>query len=247
MDNVKITSKYKVKFCDLMKQVDLSHEFTLRDVISCCVNSEIPEELLGIILHCDYIEDLYKEMNSKKFKKCDSNINCLCLSLGGSKHTYKNKTDTSLGWQFDGKGKKGEMPEDTKKIFKDMKKKIRKDWIQGYAIEFTPVYKLADYKIIIDDKITIEDLDVDAKHFIKNIDFKPSITLIELLYAVFYELTFCGSPENRDKEWKVIKGRSEKIKKAIDNGTIDKITVPWEKVKADINKKIKEINKKKNK
>ena len=66
-DGIKITKDLKIDFDDLMLRVDFSHEFTLRDVLRACVHSEIPIEILQAMLRCNYIEDYWKEAESKDF------------------------------------------------------------------------------------------------------------------------------------------------------------------------------------
>ena len=55
MDKIKITKDMKFGFFDLMEYVDTECEFTLRDVICACMDSDIPIEVLEAILQCPYI------------------------------------------------------------------------------------------------------------------------------------------------------------------------------------------------
>jgi len=249
MENtIKITKDLKFNYWDLMKIVDVSQEFTLRDVLRACVNSSIPMDVLCQILQCSYIVDYWDEAESKPFTGLtdDRDMEYLELYWGGSKQTYDKKRCDSGGWSFHGMGREGYVPEDMAKYGK-WKKGEKKHYRQAMAIEFSPMYTLADYPIRICKKIYIEDEDLPIRARIKmkdsGIDYQPTITLMELLYAIFWELSFCGSPKDRDGKMNDLKSRMDEIDKAKKEGRLDEITVPWEKVKRDMKKKIKETRK----
>ena len=95
-----------------------------------------------------------------------------------------------------------------------------------YAIEMTPTYKLVDLPFELDTKFDIRD---------ERISFDPNIppmasvsrefTLYEVLFGVFWELSFFGGPESRDDQ-------REELKKSLDRAlSSDAKTVPWEEVK----------------
>jgi len=82
----------------------------------------------------------------------------------------------------------GDLTEEDKKIYR-----------HTLAIEFSPMYTLADYPVKIGNKLCITDYNVrPVENIDSTVDFKPSITLVELLYAIFWELFFCGDIDHRD-------------------------------------------------
>lgn len=243
-NNIKITKDLKFNYDDLMRKVDVSQEFTLRDIINACINSSIPFKTLSRILRCNYLKDYIKEVNSKPFEN-ERNIDYLEVYWWGSKQTDDGKRDDGNIWSFHGIGKKGDVPEDVLKYGK-LSKKEKEDYRSAMAIEFDPLYYLADLPIKIGKKLHITDYDVKCcKDWDSNVDFQPSITLIELLHAIFWELSFCGSPEQRDSQMKELNRRVDEIDKAGKEGRLDEIMVPWEKVKKDMLKKVKDIKKEK--
>jgi hypothetical protein len=239
---IKITRDLKFNYDDLTKIVDQDCEFTLMDVLEACMNSKIPMEILAQIIDCLYIPDLYNEAKSREFK-VGKNICYLCLSLWGTINDYNGKINQGWAWIFDGVGKPGHYG---KEIESFIPKSKRAKYIERYAIEFSPVDSLSGYKIKIGSKIHITDYRKEPQDKDSNIyyDFQPSITLIDLLYSIFYELSLCGSIEDREAEKKMIKSRIRKINRARKNGTIDKMTVSWKKGKIGLEKKIKEIKEK---
>jgi len=244
MDNIKITKKLKFDFPDLMRDVDLDHEFTLRDVVRAIHNSKISMPVLCQLLRCNYLEKYWEEISSKKFKD-GGEIHYLELYWWGTTSKWDNKIDSNQSWCFHGVGKAGYIPDDLKKYCspEEIKKMKKEKYTESYAIEFTPLYKLANYQIRIRDELWLthyENIkgDVDDK-----IKFKPSITLIELLYAIFWELSFLGSPQRRNEQTDKIMSRVDEFKKAEEEGRLDEITVPWKEVKKKLKKKISEIKK----
>jgi len=241
MEQIKITKDLKFDYKDLMKQVDLSQEFTLRDVFNACIHSKISVENLIEILNCDYTE-FCEEMISKPFEDA-GRMDYLELYWDGGVDNFGGKLNSGQYWAFHGVGKKGVLPDDPNYPYKFTKKE-KKEFREKYAIEFSPMYTLADYPVKVGDKLSILDYrEKNSKRCFKTIDFAPSITLIELLYAIFWELSFCGSIAGREKKKSEIDNSMKQIEEAKKNGTLDKITIPWKKAKKDILKKLKKKEK----
>jgi len=250
IEKIKITKNLKFDYCDLMLSVDMDHEFTLKDVLRIVTHSKVDRGILERILQCPYIFDYWKEVNSKKFQN-DSDIEYLEVGLTGEIDKFGGKINSSTCWSFYGLGKKGVIPKDlmencTKKEIAKMKKD---KWQQSYAIEFSPMYKLANYPIKVSDKIVITDWigHKEKKDIYKNIDIKPTITLLSLLFVVFWELSFCGNIKQRDDRIKELKRRCDEFKKAKAEGRLDEVSIPWSEVKKRIKKTIKEASDKRNK
>jgi len=240
-DTIKITSTLDVDFDDLMTDVDLSHEFTLRDIVRAAVSStHIPLPLMSEILHCPCLHEFWKEMESQPFDN-EGDIEYLELSWQGWKSTFDGKNEDSSGWMFDGVGKAGEIPSDLiDNCPKEEIDKMRAEgYRQGYAIEMSPLYKLADYIVRVKDSIHITDYDVDWKNGTdgSTIKLTPSVCLLEVMYNVMWELSFFGNPEQRNQQLESLKGTIDEFKKAKEEGRLDEVSVPWEDVKEKIKKK----------
>lgn len=198
MENNIIIHKYlKFDYKDLMSNVDVSIPFTLKDIFCICENSKIPIDVLGKMLNCDCVLDIIEESKLEYNNNQDDeykNIEYLELYFLGDQDVYDGKRTDVSHWAFHGVGIKGKIGEDVLKCCK-LSDSEKTEYREKYAIEFTPVYKLIDYKIYINNKMIINE-NIDQKI----IDFCPSITLIELLFSIFYELSFCGSPKDRDMQ-----------------------------------------------
>ena len=231
-DNIKITSDLEVDYCDLLRLVDMDSKFTLRDVLNIAINSKIPIETFKEILQCNYIVDLWDEAYSMPFID-NGVIEYLELKFEVSRHTFRKEICDSSGWTFCGMGKKGVIPEDLTK--NGIQVEDPENFRQGQAIEFSPMYELADYPIHFDRGIYFTNY--DAKDVLKNDDIpvRPSITLTELLYAVFWELTFCGGTEDRDNKLQELKQTIKDFEKSKADGTLK--LIPFEDVKKNLEAK----------
>jgi hypothetical protein len=224
-DNIKIMPTMKFDLEDLIKKVDFSHPFTLRGVLKACLNSEIPIKILESILHCNCIEELCKEAESKPF--CDDgDIEYLEVYWWGSKGTYDGVKDSSNSWGFHGVGYLNRFSDDVIEMYKYMEKELPKNFRENYAIEFTPMFKMADYQIKMSPKLIITDYDLTPKEEVNNdIEFTPYITLIDLLYAIFFELSLFGSISRRDDEIEKIEKTLEECRNGIEEGTLKTISL----------------------
>ena len=235
-DSIKITKDLKFDFEDLMLPVDFDTEFTLRDLLRASVNSELPVALLGVVLHCPYIAEYWEEAESKPFEPDaeEKDIDYLEIYWWGTKSTYEGKREDGHTWSLHGLGKEGEIPDDLREYStEEQVAKMEADgYRQAYAVSFTPLYKLADYPLRLKPVLSITDYDTPIGEDSEiTIDMIPSITLIELLYGVFWELSFLGSPQERDEKGDDLKQRV----KDIDEGNVEMI--PWEEVKEQLREK----------
>jgi len=245
---IKITKKIKFGFSDLMRNIDPNYKFTLKDVLRACVNSEISLTVLQEIIHCPYLEEYWKEMNSKKFKN-DGDIEYLELSWASEINEYDGKIDSGHMWNFNGMGKEGVISEDIIKFSSkaEINKLKKENYRQSYAIEFTPMYELSNYDIRIEKYLSVSDwrkyeklkTKKDFEDIYTKLDVQPSITLVELLYWIFWELSFCGSPKQRDDKGDEIGEIVKEFEKAKAEGTLNDITIPWEEAKKKLIDKFK--------
>lgn len=238
MDNlIKITPDLNISFFDLLRPVDTNSEFTLRDVLRACVNSEyIPLECMQEILQCRCLKDFYDEAESKPFENSENDIEYLELYYQGDIGEDKDSPDGkyfSGKWAFHGVGKLGVVPDED--VMGHMSPEDKANFRQSYAIELSPMYNLTDYKIKIRKEILITDwTDKNPISNIKRIDFQHPILLVEVLYWVIWELSFFGSPKDREEESSELKRRCNEIDQAKKDGTLDKLLIPWEDVKKDL-------------
>lgn len=194
--SIVINKNLRFDYMDLMSDVDPSSTFTLGDIFTICENSKIPMEILCKIVKCRYIPELIEESKLNKEKR-DSDIEYLELYFSGDKHVYEDERLDESFWGFHGVGIKGKVPEDVLK-YCNLSDSEKEEYREKYAIEFTPTYELINYNIKIKDSVLISDLGGDDNKKFKEFDFRPSISLITLLFSIFWEISFFGSPKDRE-------------------------------------------------
>ena len=188
MKKIIINKNLKFTKDDLTQYVDASKLFTLKDVFNCIRNSKVPISYLKKILKCGYLEEYIEEANKKNNKpsKEYSKINYLQVYL--TKEIDNDKTY----WSFDGVGEEDKIG------------------CNKYALDFTPLYEIADLKIRVSN--IIENYDMVNKKIIKT-KFTPLLMLVELLHAVAWEVSWNGSIENRELRLNELMKRVKSIKK----------------------------------
>lgn len=207
MHKVIIDKNLKFDYDDLLLDVDLSHEFTLRNVLDAVSNSKVPIKTLKKILRCNYLEEYCKEVNIKPYKDY-GDIEYLRLSLIiGSDYEPEEVKE----WRFDGVGIEGNVSED---VLPFIPEKDRATYREHYSVELSPMWKLADLKIKINHKIHVNKPKFQIDEYIA----MPSITLVELLYAIFWEISWFGNIKKRNNAVEKLRKSVKELKK--ENGKI---------------------------
>lgn len=187
MNKVKITKDLYFGFSNLCDIIDWTEQFTLKDILDCCCNSILTFNQQKNIFHCNYIEDYIKEAKNKsKNPNLYRDIEYLEISL------YCEKDYSE--WRFEGVGYKGKIEENVAN-FMNLTKKEKENYREKYGIEMTPMYEISHLPIKIKKSIGF----TDGSSNYKEIECCPNITLVELFKTIFWELSFYGSPKERDK------------------------------------------------
>jgi hypothetical protein len=162
----------------LTYSVEVDPAFTLGDLFRLVDRDD--SELLGVILAED-VGPLLEEARGGRQPDDDDSVEFL--------QVHNNHADGRLYRHFDGWGRWDEPYEGA--------------WIEnpdypregGTAIELAPVTELLHLPLRYNPELVFRGAD-DEVEYRTEID----ITLVELLKAVFFELTFCGTPEERDAQ-----------------------------------------------
>lgn len=99
----------------------------------------------------------------------------------------------------------------------------------GYAIEFTPLNELKKYPLELSPNTTIYNLKTDEKLVFMSRNF----TVYEVLSAIFYEITFVGSPEVRKKKLDDLVQRKQEAEKQFTQGDTTTLDDILKKLKID--------------
>lgn len=134
---------------------------------------------------------------------------------------------------FDGQG--WELREDKVEDWGGYKKGTRINW----GIDFSPIEQILHLPLILDEEFNVSN---DTKHWKPNMTDSEKYALMtnrkyrlsDVIEGVFWELSFYGSPEDKEEKAQHIKGIKDELDEAIANGTIDEVTTPWDDFKKKI-------------
>lgn len=179
----------------------------------------------------NWLQEIVDEGLSKPFEDKGDEVKYLQLSWQGEVRKYKNEPKTLEEWiSFNGIG---DLP-------KTDPYGHWKGWPAGkevsYAISGSPLYTLSEFPIRLNNTIQIFD-ETDSKAPYPRpilIEAEKTFRLFDILYGIFWELSFLGSPVDRDAFNEKL---NEQIKN-IDNGT--EKTVSWDEIKDKMKKKLEE-------
>lgn len=76
------------------------------------------------------------------------------------------------------------------------------------GLDFTPLNEIANVKVVLNNRFIVRE---DYKDIV--LDVKTSFILIEVLHAIYYDISFYGGPKKRDAQFKELMATVDKIKK----------------------------------
>ena len=97
---------------------------------------------------------------------------------------------------------------------------------------------ISDYKqcnIKINDEFQIEDYDKETKIILKA--KYTNIRLFDILYTILDEISWHGTPDDKNEVSNHLSEKGKEIEKAIENGTLSEIAEPIEKFQIELNNK----------
>lgn len=162
-------------------------------------------DAFSAVVGCPFLNELIEEgLSDPKINKDKEGIAILELS----RMAIMDKNELHFNFSFNGVGEK-----------------------ECYALEFMPVNELALYPVVLNESVSVEDVDDDE---LVHLEAEQAYTLAELLTGVIDELGFMGPPDVRGFAFEELKKRCEEIPP---DGEIDNYrTFTTE----DLEKKIKE-------
>jgi hypothetical protein len=202
---------YKLQVTDFMEEVELAEDFTLGDLCQVVRGfNEMDIEMFSALLQCPlelFIEECLQPCPDDD--KSDLHYIRLSWSCEYDRLTETRwPPSTSLWLHIDGIGDTWEDCKPGGRFHEE-----GKDYAccNQYAIEMTPLHQLGHLPLRIDPVMTVrpslthgtphEPLEIPA----------PGVTLLQLIYHVFWELSFFGTPEKRDTKHKELRELIQRI------------------------------------
>lgn len=98
----------------------------------------------------------------------------------------------------------------------------------NYGVSFTPANELAKLPIKVNTEFVIYKSLKKSPFFEEKYKGVAKPTLFQIIYGIFWELSFYGGPEDRDAQFAELKRRCDEVK----NGKAK--LIPWEEVKENL-------------
>jgi hypothetical protein len=226
-ETLRLTPGYRLRMVDLMREIEIAEDFTLAELCLAIRDSdEIDLDTLSALIHCQlapFIEE--------------------CLHPGVSIRPSPSVSAIHVAWrcEYDHPEETRWPPTTTLRLDVYGVGEIWKDHLPGgqwyeagkdvshcntYAIELTPLNELRHLPITIDPTMCVACSDDPGRTPLEIP--APRVTLLQLLYALFWEFSFFGTPAKRDMQMAELK---ETVRQ-IESGEVQ--TIPWDQVKEEL-------------
>jgi hypothetical protein len=204
-------------------EIDEKEPVTLRDLFRIFEPIKGFISQYSLINYDAYVEELNKPVDWSKKESCP--MDHIVVKWMGEYFEEYNNFRTSV----DACGVDSSVPiEDHGKWDKSTGQSKSRYW----AIDAQPMNSIADMPIKLDTKFGITKLE-SGKHIVKN--WNRAFSLLEVIDAVFYEVSYFGLPEDRDAFMDMLGERLDEVKNMTEEEKKVKL-IPWEEVKKRMEK-----------
>lgn len=208
----------------LFGYVKLGKDVCLRDVFEFMESQEDLRAFISMYSWCLNIDKFHSEAKKPAIKdEFDENIYELRISHCCNGEVFRGASWVNLNSDFGGRGK---VSKSTREWYEGDHCPVDRDGnpvklpeYENYAVEMTPVNKLADLPLVLDDKVELYRQAIHGrKGGIREQrksfgEAEYPFTVVEFLDAIYDEISFFGDPENRDAHREEISSRVEECKK----------------------------------
>ena len=217
---------YRLRRVDLMREIELAEDFTVGELcLTIRDSNEINLDTLSALLHCPLAPFLDE---------------CLRSSVAPTPAPRVSAIQVAWQCEYDQPGESRWSPTTTLRLDVYGVGEIWQDHLPGgqwyeagkdvsrcntYAIELTPLHELCHLPLTIDPLMRIACSD-DPGQAPLEIPV-PSVTLLHLLYALFWECSFFGTPTERDRQLAEL----QETVRQIESG--EARTIPWDQVQKE--------------
>ncbi len=137
-------------------------------------------------------EEEWNRISENSFDGDDYKMTAVGICWHGESWNYEGEDEITISPEFHGTG-----------IDKESGKEM------GLSVEFTPINELKQYPFKLDTQLNVYSLQKDSKILLSG---KKYFTVYEVISTVLFEISFSGSPEQRNDKINDIKQISEDIK-----------------------------------
>ena len=185
--------------CSLRDQIEIDDDITLRDLFRIFAPIKLFIEAYSSIPFDDYAKELDKPTDWAKKESCP--IDYIEVAWSGEYFERYN----SLSLYPDARGVNESVPEEKHGVWENEDTPPPSRY---WGIDAQPMNSICDLPIKINNLVTIYKLE-DGKKIIEK--WKKDFMLLEFLDAIFYEISFFGTPEDRDDFMGVLNERVKEV------------------------------------
>jgi hypothetical protein len=229
-EKLRLESDYALRVADLMTPVEIAEDFTLGDLCRIIYNSkELTIDALSTLVQCS-LQPFLDECLRPVDRADDDESKLHYIRLFWECEYDAPAEDrwppaTSLWLHADGVGDTWEDCRPGGKFYEEGKDVSR---CNRYAIEMTPLYALRDLPLRIDPIMIVQPSLTERGDQAPLEIPAPDVTLLQLIHALFWELSFFGTPEKRDATREELRQQVARIERG------EERLIPWEDVCKDL-------------
>lgn len=205
MDRLLLNKEYKLRLQDLMSPIEIAEDFTLGDLCLMLARfDKIDLEDLSELLQCHISAFLLECLDGGE---ATSDLHYLRLTW---MYSYETGEDAwgSMRLEVDAVGEVWDDYQPGGQFYEE-----GKDYSQcnHWGVSFSPLFEMRDLPIrIADTMYWYEELEYPMTE--RNFCPAPRVTLLDLIYSLFWEFSFYGGPEERDELCNNLKDQVRQIK-----------------------------------
>ena len=212
----------------------IEDNFSLRDLFDLMDSHEALKCFVAQYSWCRSIDEFHA---AAKLPAEPTTLKFLKITKRGEVHAYDGERDIGLDCDVHGHGPLSDQEKEEWMKYgvqdEDGKPKSPPQF-QDYGIGFSPMSQLADLSLATDDTLEIHEYKADLVTC-----GRQPFALLEIIDAVYWEISFYGGPEEAHAMCEDLKQRVEDVKSGVEK------TIPFDEVKADLDREFgykKEVN-----
>jgi len=192
----------------------LSDDFTLRDLVDFVAGNEDLKDFIACYSWCGAIDEFHQQANLPP--KTDGILHQLEIYRSGEVFRWKegknrvHHVSLNIGYDFHGLGVPDEyMIEHHQKYGGELPEE------QNYSVSYTPLNELVHLPLKLDETVEVREFVSDTRENKLHLKCRKPFTLLEILDAVYWDISFHGGPQDNEEFLEELKQRSDEIDKGI--------------------------------
>lgn len=187
----------------LREPCEIAEGVTLGDIFAAVDRYRSLKRFIARYSWCPQIEEFHAQAREPSSDDGDDDVfDCLCVSWRAYRSRHKGTSYLELGTDFSAQGYRRLAPGER---------------VDNFGVDFCPVQSLAHLPVVLNDIVRIAEIDRKALRENVLIEGERSFSLLDVLDAIYWEISFHGGPQAKSEMLDKLTGMVEDIK----NGVIE--------------------------